>query len=171
MSDVGWLRRRERVPEEVREAASVPHGERVLASCRSGESGYLVASDCAFYVVSPPDSQRIRWDLVDRAAWKPPFLTMSVYDPDSDSVQTRALAADPDSDLPSVVRDRVTRTILVNNRIDVPGGHARVVGRRDSDGGTLWWRVVHSTGVDRDDPAVKRAVQEELGQLRSAMGV
>ena len=165
------MRRREKVPDEVRDAVSFSDGERVLAWCRSGESGYLVASDRAFYVVSPPESQRTRWDLVDRAAWKPPFLTVSVYDPGSDSVQTRALAADPDSELPSVVRDRVTRTILVNNRIDVPGGHARVVGRRDSDDGSLWWRVVHSTGVDRDDPEVKRAVESELAELRSAMGV
>lgn len=166
-----WVRRRDKVPGEVRAAVDLAQGERALAVCRSGETGFLMASDRALHIVLPPDAERIRWDLIDRAAWQPPFLTISVYDPASDSVQTRVLTADPESDLPSVVRDRVTRTILINNRIDVPGGHVRVVARRSSDDGALWWRVVHGTGVDPDDPLVQQAVAVELAALRSAMGV
>lgn len=166
-----WLRRRETVPPEVRTAVVMADGERALAVCRSGEVGYLVASDRALHVVSPPESERIPWDLIDRARWEPPVLTVVARAVADAPVETREFVAAPESDVPSVVRERVNRSILINSRIDVPGGHARVLARRSSDTGEIRWSIDYGRGVDPDDPAVRLRADGELADLRSRLGV
>ncbi len=164
--------RRQKVPAEVRAAVPLARGERVLAACRSGDDGaHLVASDRALYVVGVAGVRRWRWDLIDRAGWQPPLLLLTAREQDDGPLHSEDLPADPDSAVPAVVRERVTNSILINNRVDVPGGSARLVARRDSDTGELRWRVVFGSGVTEDDPRVQQRVAAELADLRSRLGV
>lgn len=163
--------RREKVPDEVRQALSLPRGEQVLSVCRSEEGAYLAATDRALYRVVPPEVERLRWDRIDRAVWEPPTLTLSVRDADAGPPTARAWPADLSGELPAVVRDRVTGSILVNTQVAVDGGTARVLARRNSDTGEVAWRVVFGAGVDPQDPHVQAVAQAELRDLRSRLGV
>lgn len=167
------LRRRERVPDEVRAAVPLLPGERILSVCLSGEVGYLVASDHALYRVELPAVERLRWDLIDRAAWDPPTFDIRIRDSDGEGsgTQRRVWPADQNGDLPAVVRDRVTGSILTNAAITVPGGRARIVARRNADTGEVRWQVEFGPGVDPADPAVAQAAERELTDLRSRLGV
>lgn len=163
--------RRDKVPDEVKQALVLQPGERVMSVCRSDGACFLAATDRALYRVTPPTSQRLRWDLIDHAAWQPPLLVLQVRDGDDDTLTALTWQADQDGDLPAVVRDRVTSSILVNSRIAVPGGTARVVARRNADTGQLQWRLVFGAGVDANDPQVQQATEAELVDLRSRLGL
>lgn len=159
--------RRQALPAEVRSAVELRPGERVLSACRSGDVAHLVATDRALYVVTDGQAVRWRWDLIDHARWEPPDLTVDVR-PDADAAPTRhVLAADPASDVPAVVRDRVTTSIVVNSSVVVPGGTVRVVARRNSDDGGFEWRLVPTSGVALDNPSVAGPVEAELRSLRA----
>ena len=162
--------RRERVPDEVKQAVSLAPGEQMLSVCASDGSTYLAASDRALYRVDPPQVERLRWDTVDRAVWEPPHLHLRVRDDDGE-VTSRVWQVDQTGDLPAVVRERVTGSILVNSKLDVPGGTAQVLARRNSDTGKVEWRVVFGRGVDPHDPSVRSAAEAELTDLRSRLGV
>lgn len=163
--------RRERVPDEVKQAVHLQRGEQMLSVCVSEPAGYLAASDRALYRVEPPSVERVRWDQVDLAVWEPPLLHLRVRDDDSGSVTGREWGADQTGDLPAVVRERVTGSILANSQVPVAGGSARVIARRHSDTGSVEWRVVFGSGVDAQDPAVRAAADAELADLRSRLGV
>lgn len=166
-----WGGRRQRVPDEVRAVVPLAPSERVLAAARSTEATYLVASDRALYSVTGPAATRWRWDLVDRAVWDPPMLQLDVR-PDEQSAPVRKVCpVDQRGELPAVVRDRVENSIVVNSRIEVTGGYARVLARRNTDTGRLQWRVVFGPGVDPSDQDVQAAAQAELADLRSRLGV
>lgn len=162
--------RRERVPDEVKQAIAMERGEQMLSVCASDGETYLAASDRALYRVDPPEVERLRWDTVDRAVWEPPHLHLRVRD-DNGTVTSRVWQADQTGDLPAVVRERVTGSILVNSQVEVRGGTARVLARRNSDTGAVEWRVVFGAGVDPQDPLVRSTAEAELADLRSRLGV
>ena len=162
-----WPWRRQTVPDQVKAALDLRPGERVLAACRSGETDHLVATDRALYAVTGARTTRWRWDLIDQARWQPPDLVVDVRSDSESTVQRRTLPADPQGDLPAVVRDRVTNSIVVNNAVAVPGGTVRVVARRNSDDGCFEWRTVPGGSVSLADPAVAQAVDAELRSLRA----
>lgn len=162
--------RRERVPDEVKQTVKLQRGEQMLSVCSSDGTGYLAASDRALYRVTPPSAQRLRWDLIDRAVWEPPRLRLEVRDDQTGEVAALVWEADQTADLPAVVRERVTGTILVNSQVPVPGGSAQVIARRHSDTGAVQWRIVFGAGVDAQDPAVHAAADAELADLRSLLG-
>lgn len=162
---------RPRVPDEVRAAIALHPAERVLSATHSAGDTYLVASNRALYVVTPPQATRLRWDLVDLAVWEPPALALRVRPDEQSPPESRSYPVDRTGDLPAVVRDRVENSIIVNSRVDVTGGHARVVARRHADTGVLRWRVVFGEGVDPTDPQVQAAAAAELADLRARLGV
>lgn len=156
----------------MRASVRLAPGERVLSATGSRDGAHLVASDRALYVVLPPDAQRLRWDLIDLATWTPPDLALHVRPDESTPPEQQFFAVDDlDADLPAVVRDRVENSIVVNSRVAVTGGHARVVARRHQDTGRLQWRIVFGDGVDPADPQVQAAANAELADLRARLGV
>jgi hypothetical protein len=167
--------RRRRVPAQVQEAVALAATERVLAAAKCDDGQHVVASDRALYLVAadadPEQTIRMRWDLIDKATWEPPVMAVDSRDAADEPVTRTVLAFQTDGELPAVVRERVTNSIVVNSQIAVSGGTARVLARRNSDDGLLQWRVVLSPGVDGDDPAVRAATEAELSDLRSRLGV
>lgn len=163
--------RRERVPDEVKDAVQLQRGEQMLSVCASDDGAYLAASDRALYRVAAPSVERLRWDQVDRAVWEPPYLQLTAREDDTGRVAHLVWQADQTGDLPAVVRERVTGSILVNSQVPVSGGSAQVIARRHSDTGVVGWRIVFGAGVDAQDPAVQAAADAELTDLRSRLGV
>ena len=170
--------RREKVPDDIKAAIDLAATERVIAAARRDDQSHVVATDRALYLVSTTlDNEsaevtaRLRWDLIDKATWEPPLLALNVRDSPDSEVVSVLVAIDTDAELPAVVRECVTNSIVVNSRIEVPGGSARVVARRNPDDGILSWRVVLSEGVSPNDPTVRAAADQELAELRSTLGV
>lgn len=158
------------MPDDVRDRVTFQPGERVLAAASTGAGGHVVASDRALYLIGD-DVRRVRWDLIDHARWQPPMLRFTVWDPDSDTVSAQAVPVDQTSDLPATVRNRVTDSFLVNLRLDVPGGSARILARRDTDSGRLVWRTLTEPRGLRHDPAVQAVLVAETAAVRSRMGI
>ena len=175
--------RRQRVPSGVREATDILPGERVLATARSRESAYLVATSAALSLVTPNPSSdddsfllawRIRWDQIDNARWEAPDLTMTVRGDglaEADAPRQIRTEVDKIADLPAVVRDRVSESILVSEQIPVEGGSVRAVARRHSATGETTWRITTGTGINLNDPGVREQAEEGLAVLRSRLGV
>jgi len=161
--------RRDTVPADVKQALVLKPGERVLSVCHSEDTAYLVATDRALHLVDPPEQVRWRWDEIDRATWQPPLLELQLQV--EGGFSQRVVPVDAQGELPAVVRDRVTNSIIVNSRVVVPGGQVRVVARRNSDTGILEWRIVPGPGVDPTDPAVRALTDLELTRLRGQLGV
>lgn len=175
--------RKKRVPPGVREATDLQSGERILAMAASNQSAFVVATSAALSLVSAnqdPDGDgfsptwRIRWDQIDNARWEAPELTMTVSSDGSagaESVRQVTVDIDRSADLPAVVRDRVSESILVSEQIPVSGGSVRAVARRHSETSETLWRVTTEKGISLDDPEVRQQAEEGLAVLRSRLGV
>jgi hypothetical protein len=164
---------RAKVPVDVRSLLDLHPGERVLAADRDESGGYLVTTDRAVHVLPaaepggpPVEAVRLRWDLVDLATWNPPLLMLEVRRGADDPVQRLVIALEPRSGLPAVVRDRVTGSIVVNERHEAGSGWFRILARRNSDSGALEWRVQPGPGVNPRDPAVASAIESQLQRIR-----
>lgn len=167
--------RKNPVPDEVRSAVQLRPGELVVAAERT-EDGFVVVSDRAMHLLIRAESDpaaggledvRIGWDLVDRASWNPPVLELELRRTAESAPQPFVLELDHRSDLPAVVRDRVTASIVVNERIEMEHSWVRVVARRIFDTGELQWRLLPGPGVDTGDPRIVAAIDGRLEELRS----
>ena len=185
------------LPEAVSAALELRRGERVLAwgsgpvVTAAGVPGraYVVATDRALHL--PPldaagvetSGVRVPWDLVERASWADGVLDLALREAPGARPRRRVVALDDEQELPVVVRERVTATIEVQQRLrldevedddgrpaGVSGGIA-VAARRASDTGELRWQVSFDTGTDGRDPAVRAAAAKALADLRGALGL
>lgn len=175
--------RRRRVPAGVLEAVDLRPGERVLAMAQSDHSALLVATSTALVRVAPGSDSagetysldwRFRWDQIDNARWEAPDLSLKVR------LGEPAVAVDPQhirtevdktADLPAVVRDRVSESIIASEQIPVEGGSVLAVARRHSETTETIWRVTMGPGVDVDDPEIIKQAEQGLAALRSRWGV
>ncbi len=166
---------REKVPAQIREALELAPGERVVAAAQTEDDGYAVASDRALHLVLPADPVadgqmtvvRIRWDLIDNASWSPPALMVELRRFVDAPPERVVLELDRRSEVPAVVRDRVTASIVVNNKVDLGRSWIRVMARRNYDSEVLEWRLQHGPGIDPADPATQALIAEQLDQIRS----
>ena len=196
---MGILRRSSRaaLPEAVSGALELRRGERVIAwgsgpvvtAAGLGGRACVVATDRALHL--PPldaaDAEaagvRVPWDLVERASWADGVLDLALREAPGARPRRRIVELDDEQELPVVVRERVTATIEVQQRLrldevqDENGRPAGVTGsvsvaaRRASDTGELRWQVSFDAGTDGRDPAVRAAAAKALADLRGALGL
>jgi hypothetical protein len=122
--------------------------------------------------------RRTPWHLVDKAAWDPPRLVLTVAaegDPVGDAVTLdeappRAFPLAVPRNLPAEVRDRVTRSVRHSSHHAVaPRGGVWLVARRVSGQDGLAWQVRFDTGTDPGDPLVREQVSRLLATARQAV--
>ena len=167
------------VPAEVVTRAGVARGERVLAGTRAADGSWLVGTRAALLVVPPERAEpnlRVPWERVETADW----------DRDEDRLRVTEVGefgrvrpvhvftiAEP-GQLLTLVRERVTASVVLQRRVVVAGRQGFfVVARRPPTGtGEIVWAYEFDAGVDPDDPEVRRlaeaglrAAAEELGGL------
>lgn len=164
-----------RLPRWVPDRLGIPAGERVISwGCGPGadvtEVTYVVATTRALYVQST--SERLPWHRISKATWDDPVLDLVVLDEGGHPAGLRRLRVDDAKDLPAAVRDRVTDSVVVSERVDLGGSRAAVMAaRRDSDTGDIRWSVVFDAGLDARDPELREAADEALGRLRGSLGI
>jgi len=122
--------------------------------------------------------RRTPWHLVDKAAWDPPRLVLTVAaegDPVGDVVALdeappRAFPLAVPRNLPVEVRDRVTRSVRHSSHHAVaPRGGVWLVARRVSGQDGLAWQVRFDAGTDPGDPLVREQVSHLLATTRQAL--
>lgn len=113
----------------------------------------------------------LQWPEVRSGAWDGESGRLSVTMLDGSS--QRFQLSDPGR-LPGVFHERVQATILVEERITVPGGEVLVSGRRQPAGVTsgaggqqVVWHAVAIGRADLDNPAVARLVVATTERLRA----
>lgn len=167
--------RPQRLPGDARGSLKLLGSEHVVAWGR-GPLGYVVATDRALHLTDPGHlpatiTRRVPWDRITRATWVEPVLDIAVQSDISGPIEQMSIRLDESGALPVVVRERVTDSIVVQERVEADGFTARVVARRDSDSGQVRWSVVPDPGTDADDPRVRAALAAALDHLRGQLGV
>jgi hypothetical protein len=164
----------DRLPSDVRRSLGLHRGERILAwAPGEADETVVVATDRALHTRGWADDRhvptRLAWHAILRAAWEEPVLSVV---PLSAAGAAFHLELAAPGTLPAAVRDRVSASVLVQERVELSGGRgARAVARRDSDSGEVRWAVTFDAGLDPADPLLRAEADAALARLRSALGV
>lgn len=124
-------------------------GERLLAYTRTAGGEWLAGTDRALHLAGV----QLGWHEVDRVRWAQDTRVLEVVmQPQGaePSVTHRAELPVPGL-LPELVRERVTSSIVVTERVLLAGrASARIIARRSHDG-EVRWSVIYDDGVQEDD--------------------
>jgi hypothetical protein len=163
---VRW--RRPALDDEVRELLDLAPKERILAWVDDGSGRLVVASDTALHVQrTPPGYSRLGWEQIERASYDSGVLTV-VLAPDLGDATLRVPVGDG-RDLPVVVRDRVTASVIVDRFVALDGeSGVRIVGRR-GPAGDIRWRADLDPPL-AGDPAARAEAQDVLAEVRAEVG-
>jgi hypothetical protein len=170
---VRFLRRAERPPQLVLDAAGLGRGEKVLALAQDGER-WLLGTRLALLVVAPgQETVRLRWEDVQAADWESEEATLTVSEVGTYGVPRATYVfrlEDPDL-LLQLVRERVTASVVLQRGYLLEGKRGfKVIGRRSPDGGPITWMHEYDAGIDPEDPAVVTAAAEALRRARADVG-
>lgn len=173
------LPRRERPPAEV--LRLLDPRERVTGWADLAGGGVAVASPLGIWLPDPGDPAEYRrtpWHLVDKAAWNPPRVVLTVATEgetlDGASVLAelppRPLSLAVARNLPGQVRDRVTHSVRHSaHHALAPGGGVWVVARRVAGRDGLAWQLRFDPGTDRGDPLLREQATRLLAATRQAL--
>ncbi len=129
-----------RLPADVRRALP---GERPLAWAADDEGGWVVGTRDRLHLVDRRDAvQSWGWEAVHRADWdkESTQLTVEPVQPYAAPVVRHVRCLPEPGDLVAMVRERVTATVVVQQRVQVRGKQGfRVIGRRPPTGGEVVW--------------------------------
>ena len=142
--------------------------ERVLAWADDGAGRPVVATETALHLQRvPPDYARFGWEQIERASYEAGTLTVVLGD--SLGGATLRVPVGTERDLPVVVRDRITASVVVDRFVALSGdAGVRIVGRRAADGGVIW-RLDLDPGL-QSDPRAVTASEEALVEVRAEVG-
>lgn len=169
------LFRRSGVSSEALSALGVQRRDHVIASARTTDGRWVVATADTLIVGPPADSdsdsaRRLPWERIGAASWRDDALEVSVSFPQRQP-ERMVLRFDEPERLPEAVRDRVTSSIVVNEHVRIDGRlGVRIVGRRRPAQQALIWTLAFDRGLDPDDPWIRGRAEEELERLREMTG-
>ena len=148
-----------RTPASVRAAAP---GERVLAWADTVDGAVVVTRDALLL----PGRSRLSWTRIEHATWAHSVLTVTTVDG-----EVVRLTLDDAGDVPEVVRERVTSTVVGETHVPLRGRRGVLLVARRTEGGEVGWSLRWDPGLDPADPDLARAARSALAETRSAWGV
>lgn len=161
------LPRRRQVPAAVRSVALLP-GERRLAWGLTADGAPLVATPTRLLL---PGTESLDWIMVEKAAWRPPLLTVTEVAEVEGTGRERSFTIEQDAALAEVVRARVTSSVAWSDRRRLdPRGAVRLVGRRVPGEEALLWQLVFDRETDPSDPLVRAQATGFLDAVRRTIG-
>ena len=152
---------------------SLARSERLLAWAETS-SGALVGGTRDALHLPDREPPKLPWEEIATADWdadEREFRVLEVGTYGEPQPEHRLTLADPDR-LLSLVRERVTASIVVQRHVPVRGQRGvRVLGRRAPGGqGSIAWFVEYDDGLDPADPDVTTVVDDALGVARGDVG-
>jgi hypothetical protein len=160
-----------RLPEHVRRQLG---GERALAAAAADDGAtWLVGTRDRLHAMGD-ETQTWSWEQVLRADWDEETRQLEVVPvgdfgaPDD----RRSYTLNDAADLLTLVRERVSASVVLQRRVQVSGRRGfRVFARRPPRGGPVTWAFELDPGVDPAEPVVRAAMDEALAQAQAALGV
>jgi hypothetical protein len=144
-------------------------GERLLAWGLTERADPVGVTTKALYVPDAGAMVRVGHERIATATWEDPDLVVVLVGPDT---PTYRLLLEQPGEVPPVLRERVTSTIVVTERVELaPGVSARITARRPPGGDDVLWAVVFDPGVDATDPELRQLAGEEIERIRTSRGV
>ncbi|WP_250445634.1 hypothetical protein [Actinotalea sp. C106] len=162
------LRRRTRLPDEIRTELALPRDEPVLAAapCRGG---WAVATRARLVVTGGGFEHP--WHEVDGAKLDPETRTLTITWVDGSPTAEVVLEEDGSRRFVRVLHERVQASVVHREQVPLPrGATVRVALRRGADG-TLLTQVIGDGRVDLSDPATVAAVDAAEARVREAAGL
>ncbi len=158
----------EALDPDVRARLDLHPKERILAWADDGADRPVVATETALHLQRvPPEYARFGWEQIERASYEAGMLTVVLGD--SLGGATLRIPVGEERQLPVVVRDRVTASVVVDRFVALSGdAGVRIVGRRAVDGGVTW-RSVLDPVLTTDDASIA-ASEEALAEVRAEVG-
>jgi hypothetical protein len=159
-------------PDPVRRA--VP--SKVLAWAQATDGTFLAGTRDALHLVSGADDvETLRWEQVQRADWdaEDHALTVERLEDYGRPVAPRTFRLDEPGSLLALLRERVSASIVVQQRVVVQGRKGLVViARRPPSGhGPITWAYEFDAGVDPSDPVVMARAEEGLREAQESLGL
>ncbi|HEV8023985.1 MAG TPA: hypothetical protein VGP37_03755 [Candidatus Nanopelagicales bacterium] len=162
------------IDAQVRQVLGIGADERVLAwgvgEQENADTSYVVATNAGLY--EQRSNTFIPWASVVKGTWEQPEFVLTVEGPEG--VQRVRMHVAQARDLPAVVRDRVTDTVVVSEHVDLGEDRgAQLVARRGPGGGVedISWSVVFDAGLDSRDEGLRAAADQALRDLRASLGI
>jgi len=177
-----------RVPADIR--SIVQPAERVIAWARDDLGRSLVLTVHAAYLPGTVASghERFEYESILAVNWDDPSLEVVVG---SSARERLRFEIHEPAEVPPVLRERVTATILLSARLslgDGPGADrlqvggaaespqvgpgARITARRESQGDRgVAWKVVFDPGLDPTDSGLRARADWAIAELRSSSGL
>jgi hypothetical protein len=147
----------------------VAAGERLLSWATVPGGSVVVASDRALYLPTAHGAERIPYETVQTATWDDPLLTVILV---GDGGRGRTLRLEETGSLPAVVRERVTSTVVVTERVRLTGSQgALVIARRPPGSDEVVWQVVFDAGLDASDPGLRAEAAQAVERVRESTGL
>jgi hypothetical protein len=156
-----------------RDLPPVARGEKVLAWAATSDGRTAGGTRDALYL---PDRQpsRLPWEQIATAEWDAEDRMLHVVEIGAygELQPDHRLALDEPDRLLSLVRERVTASIVLQRHVSVSGRlGVRVLGRRAPGGrGAIAWFVDYDQGLDPVDAEVAALVDEALAAARGDVG-
>jgi hypothetical protein len=149
---------------------NVPKDERIMATAlgpKVYEPPVVIATDKALYFATNTDPERIAWTQIAKATWEEPWLEVTT----NHNVLTK-LYLDPCGEVPPMVRDRVTASVLFRETLTLDtGGSVTAIGRREPNSTEISWLLEFHGDLDPGDPITSASADRALAQLRNTLGV
>ncbi len=162
------------VPADVRDAAGLEPGERVLAAARSEDGDWLLGGRRRLVLVlADGEVVALPWEQVEDARWdrEESRLRVSAVGAFGTARPEWTFALDDPERLLQLLRERVTASVVLQRRVPVREGRGlTVIGRRNPAGGPVAWMHAYDEGLDPDDPEVVVVADLALAQARAEVG-
>ncbi len=169
-----WFSRRRRMPPALRPALAAD--ERVVAWAPVTGQAAAVATNLGLFL--PGRVERLGWHEIHKAVWTGRDLVVTPAELVEQRQGYAVLADAPPltvtllpeaSELPHVVRTRVTGSVSFSSHQAVPGGGVRVVARQVPGADGLRWSVRYDGGTDPFAPAVRDATAQLVASSAAAV--
>lgn len=133
---------------------------------------WVVGTDRAMYLPESGGSyHRIPWEQVEHAGWErdAEVLRVTGTAPLGETLPVWVLRFEqPDQRLLALVRERISASVVVEQRVALGNGGVRVIARRrPGSADDLVWAVAFDDALDPSDPETLAAAEQALASVRS----
>lgn len=141
-----------------------------LLDWASHSEGLLAVTKASLVDLSHGVTTITPWTDSLQAKWEPPELTVIFQGQQDEKPTAKSWTLDEASQLPRVVRDRVTSAVVVDRVFELPNaGRVRFVARKDEK--RAYWSVIADDSAASQSHIGQEEIAKALAELRSTFGI
>jgi hypothetical protein len=130
----------------------------------------VVVSMLALYLPTPSGGyDRLPFERIASAGWAQESLAVVMV---GQGGRRYLVGLDEPGEVPPTVRERVTASIALSERVSLgDGAGARITARRVPGDDVLTWNVVFDPGLDPSDPVLRERAAAAIDRLKASTGL